>query len=88
MLCDGLEFCYIIGNGFTGAAFSCMKFITLYNEGPTNLDVNYLSDYVESTGNEMDDFYQVPQIDMTLPYSSDPVNFLDCALTPSFITTS
>ena len=33
----------------------------------------------------MDDSYQVTQIDMTLPYPSDPVNFLDCALTPSLV---
>ena len=32
----------------------------------------------------MDDSCQVPQIDMTLPYPSDPVNFLDCALIPLF----
>ena len=36
----------------------------------------------------MDDSCQVPQIDMTLPYPSDPVNFLDCALIPLFIPTS
>ena len=40
---------------------------------------------IESTGNEMDGSYQVPQIDMTLSYPSDPENFLDCAL---FIPTS